>query len=87
MEVAGPELAQLLRAGAAGLPGDSPRHDAELLLGHAAGRDRAWLYAHARDRADTALRARYAGLLQRREAGEPVAYLVGRRPFWTLELQ
>ncbi|HET6604023.1 MAG TPA: peptide chain release factor N(5)-glutamine methyltransferase, partial [Xanthomonadaceae bacterium] len=47
----------------------------------------AWLYAHARDRADTALRARYAGLLQRREAGEPVAYLVGRRPFWTLELQ
>src|SRR5690606_23454687 len=60
--------------------------DAQLLLAHALGRDRGWLYAHGRDPVDADARARFAALLSRRAAGEPVAYLRGRQGFWTLDL-
>lgn len=63
------------------------RIDAEPLLLHALGRDRAWLFAHGRDPVDPAAAARFAELVQRRQAGEPVAYLTGRRGFWTLDLE
>ncbi|MBS7456139.1 peptide chain release factor N(5)-glutamine methyltransferase [Coralloluteibacterium stylophorae] len=79
--------AALLAAGARRLAGgDSPRLDAELLLAHALGRPRTWLIAHRDDALDAAAVARYEALLARRAAGEPVAYLLGRRGFWTLEL-
>lgn len=60
--------------------------DADLLLAHALGKSRSWLFAHATDTADAAAAARFEALLARREAGEPVAYLVGSRGFWTLDL-
>ncbi len=60
--------------------------DAQLLLAHALGRDRGWLYAHAGDSVEADAQARFAGLLARRQAGEPVAYLRGRQGFWTLDL-
>ncbi|HEY9255259.1 MAG TPA: peptide chain release factor N(5)-glutamine methyltransferase [Stenotrophomonas sp.] len=62
------------------------RGDAEALLLHALGRDRAWLFAHARDPVDDEAAATFVGLVERRAAGEPVAYLTGRRGFWTLDL-
>ncbi|MDB6164717.1 MAG: prmC [Xanthomonadaceae bacterium] len=61
--------------------------DAEWLLAHALGRPRSWVYAHGDDVIDPASRARYETLVERRAAGEPVAYLTGTRGFWTLELQ
>src|SRR3970282_2164549 len=61
--------------------------EAELLLAHALGRPRSWLYAHGEDEVDAGVAARYAVLLARRVAGEPVAYLTGSRGFWSLELQ
>lgn len=60
--------------------------DAEALLAHALGRDRGWLFAHADDPVVQDRHDRFASLLARREAGEPVAYLCGRRGFWTLDL-
>lgn len=73
----------ILRDARAGLePGD-----AELLLCHALGRPRSWLYAHGDDELDAASAATFEALLARRRAGEPVAYLTGRRGFWSLELQ
>ncbi len=62
------------------------RGDAEALLLHALGRDRAWLFAHARDPVDDEAAATFMDLVERRAAGEPVAYLTGRRGFWTLDL-
>ena len=62
------------------------RHEAEMLLGHALGRSRAWLFAHADDAVDDEGRRRFADLITARRRGEPVAYLVGRRGFWTLDL-
>lgn len=63
------------------------RADAELLLAHVAGRDRAWLFAHAGDELAPEQAAGFAALVERRAAGEPVAYLTGHRGFWTLELE
>ena len=60
--------------------------DAALLLAHALGKPRSWLFAHADDVLGEADLARFDGLLARRVAGEPVAYLTGARGFWTLDL-
>lgn len=86
MTAAPQEIRQLLAAAAQALPGVEGRHEAELLLLHVLGRERSWLFAHATDPVDPASGQAFAALLQRRVAGEPVAYLLGRRGFWTLEL-
>lgn len=62
------------------------RTDAEWLLLHVLGRPRSWLFAHATDLVDHTLVARYTDLLARRAQGEPVAYILGQRGFWTLDL-
>jgi release factor glutamine methyltransferase len=65
------------------------RLDAQVLLLHALGRppgDRAWLIAHDRDELDAAGQRRFESLCERRQAGEPVAYLVGRKEFHGLDL-
>ena len=61
--------------------------DAEWLLAHALGRPRAWLYAHADDKVDAGTQARFAELIARRAAGEPVAYLTRSRGFWSFDLR
>lgn len=68
------------------LSGPQPRFEAELLLGHALGRDRAWLFAHGERVLGAAEVAAFSALIERRVAGEPVAYLIGARGFWTLDL-
>ncbi len=80
------EIRQLLADAAGQLPGVEGRHEAELLLLHVLGRERGWLFAHATDAVEPATEAAFAQLLQRRIQGEPVAYLLGRRGFWTLDL-
>lgn len=65
---------------------DSAKRDAEILLGFVTGRARTYLLAFG----ETPLTAEQAQqltvLLARRERGEPVAYLVGEREFWSLPL-
>ncbi|PIF29061.1 [protein release factor]-glutamine N5-methyltransferase [Acidovorax sp. 56] len=82
-----PTLAQALgQAHTLGLA----RIDAQLLLLHAVGRPdagRAWLLAHDTDAMDEAVHAQFIALCQRRAAGEPVAYLTGRKEFYGLPLQ
>lgn len=78
-------VAELLRE-AADLPGESPRRDAEVLLGHVLGVERSALYAFPERRVAPPLCARYRALLAARRRGEPVAYLIGRREFWSLSL-
>jgi release factor glutamine methyltransferase len=61
--------------------------DAALLLAHVLQRPRAWLYAHADEAPPPGAGERFEALLARRIAGEPVAYLTGRRGFWSFELR
>lgn len=79
-------VARLASAVAAGAPAATPQLDAELLLAHALGTSRTWLRAHAESHADAGQRARYCALIERRAAGEPVAYLLGSKDFWSLTL-
>ncbi len=65
---------------------EAPR-EAQVLLGHALRVSRAWLSAHREDRVAAGTADRFRELVQRRRAGEPIAYLVGRREFYGLELQ
>jgi len=76
----------LLVAAAGDLGGDESTREVELLLGHALGRDRAWLYAHADDPLPVADAVRFHALLKRRAEGEPMAYITGHREFWSLDL-
>lgn len=79
----GASVAEALAQAAARL-GD--RFEAELLLQHALGRDRAWLMAHAREALSASQASALQALIRRREAGEPVAYIMGRRGFWKMDL-
>ena len=78
---------ELLSHAAAHIGGDSARLDAELLLAHALGQGRTWLLAHADDVLAADASARIEPLIAARARGVPIAYLLGRRGFWTHELE
>ncbi len=77
---------ELLRAGGE-LPSGSPRRDAEILLGHCLRRSRTWLYTWPEAEVAAERAAYFEQLLARRAQGLPVAYLIGHREFWSLQLQ
>ncbi|MFL5777751.1 MAG: peptide chain release factor N(5)-glutamine methyltransferase [Chloroflexota bacterium] len=62
----------------------TPRLDAELLLGHALGIDRTSLVAHPDAPVGTGQEAAFGSSLERREQGEPVAYIRGLKEFFGL---
>jgi release factor glutamine methyltransferase len=65
---------------------ESPRIDAEVLLAHVRGCQRILLYTAFDEVVAEEPRARFRELVRRRGAGEPVAYLVGGREFFSLPL-
>ena len=83
-----PTVASLLDEAAGNLADrGEARREAQVLLGHALSVSRAWLVAHGDEVADPAAAAVFRKLVQRRRAGEPVAYLVGRREFFGLDFR
>jgi len=80
-------VGELLAAATRQLPGDEARVEAERLLAHALGVGSTWLYTHRDDVPAAVETADFERLLERRQAGEPVAYLLGRRGFWRFDLQ
>lgn len=84
----GPSVAALLQDAIAVLEGASPtaRLDAEILLCGIIGRERTWLRTFPEALVDEDKAQQFQALVARRRAGEPVAYLTGKRGFWTLDL-
>ena len=70
----------------AGSAGNAALLDAELLLAHVLGVPRARLRSHPEVAVEPAAAASFLALVERRAAGEPLAYLTGRREFWSLDL-
>ncbi len=67
---------------------DTPRLDAEVLLAHVVGSKRIDLYGIRHGEvASGEVRQQYKDLIRRRLEGCPVAYLVGRKEFYNLELK
>ncbi|SRR5579875_317881 len=86
-----PTTAALLEEGVARLAApcaalDHPRLDAELLLAHVLGTSRARLKSHPEEACEPHEREAYLALIARRAAGEPLAYLVGAKDFWSMRL-
>lgn len=82
-------LAVVLRQGIERLQpsSSSPRLDAEILLAAALKRPRSHLIAYAEDPLPTEVTLQFNEWLELRAAGMPVAYLTGRKEFWSLELE
>ncbi len=59
---------------------------AEILLQYTLKVARAYLYAHTEQTLSPDQIAHYQDLLQRRQQGTPIAYLIGQRSFWTFDL-
>jgi release factor glutamine methyltransferase len=65
---------------------DTPQLDSDVLLGHALGLSRAGLIARAGDVLASADAERFWAFIERRLAGEPIAYITGRKAFRMIEL-
>jgi release factor glutamine methyltransferase len=65
----------------------TPRLDAELMLAHALGKSRSYLHTWPERELDAPQLERYQAAITRRQAGEPVAYILGQQGFWSLELE
>ena len=76
-----------LLAHAAQIDSPTAQLDAELLLAFVLEKPRSYLYTWPDKTATEAQVAAFMALLERRQCGEPVAYLLGRQGFWTLDLQ
>jgi release factor glutamine methyltransferase len=61
----------------------SPRLDEEVLLAHCLGKDRLYLFTNADRRLPETDVQRFLQLASRRRQGEPVAYIIGRKEFWS----
>jgi release factor glutamine methyltransferase len=64
---------------------DTPRLDAEVLLGHVLGLTRAQIHAHPDQQLDAAGLDSYYELIERRRQHEPVAYILGYKEFYGLD--
>ncbi len=75
-----------LLAASAQLKNDDAKLGAQLLLQYALKVNHAWLIAHENDALQPNIHAEFEALLNRRLHGEPMAYILGCREFYGLEL-
>ncbi|MGX9417193.1 peptide chain release factor N(5)-glutamine methyltransferase [Vibrio sp. WJH972] len=66
---------------------NSPQLDAEVLLCHVIDKPRSYLFTWPERCIEDGQLESYQALVHRREQGEPIAYIVGSREFWSLPLQ
>ena len=78
---------ELLKCAQAKIHSDSAALDSELLLSFCLQKERAYLYTWPEKNVDAAVEQQFNVLIERRAQGEPIAYLIGRREFWSLQLQ
>jgi release factor glutamine methyltransferase len=65
----------------------TPRLDAEVLLSYCIKTDRLSLYAHSEKILTEKDLQKFQGWIVRRREGEPVAYIIGRKEFWSLPFE
>jgi release factor glutamine methyltransferase len=65
---------------------DTASLDAQVILAHTLDKERGWLFAHYDQALTEAEAETFADMVARRAASEPVAYLVGHREFYGLDL-
>ena len=76
----------ILHTAAALLSTEEAKLESQLLLQHVLNVNRAWLIAHEDDAIEANIHAVFEALLKRRLGGEPMAYILGSREFYGLDL-
>jgi release factor glutamine methyltransferase len=80
------DIANLLKQATAENTGGLSRVDAEFLLSYFLSKPRSWLYAYSDFQLKPEQVIKFQELINRRVNGEPVAYITGRRGFWSFDL-
>ena len=80
-------IRDVLANAAATIGGESPRLDAELLLCSVLNQERVYLFTWPERTLTTEQQQQLEWLVSRRAAGEPVAYIIGHREFWGMNLE
>ena len=81
-----PSLAELLQHARQQLRTfDTARLDAELLLCHVTQLERTTLHAHPDQILSEEIIHTYQALIEQRHAEQPIAYLIGKKEFWSLD--
>ena len=78
--------AVLRAAGKALSSSETPELDAQVLLAHVLGADRAFLFAHPEQVLADAHIGKFRSMIERRAAGEPIAYITGGKGFYDIDL-
>lgn len=66
--------------------GESPSVDAKVILANILGKTQTYLFTWPDKTLDDAELAQFEAAVEKRKLGEPVAYIIGKRDFWTLSL-
>ena len=66
--------------------GESPSIDAKVMLANILGKSQTYLFTWPDKTLDAAQKAQFEADVAKRKRGEPVAYIIGKRDFWTLSL-
>ncbi|MDF2690384.1 MAG: protein-(glutamine-N5) methyltransferase, release factor-specific [Gammaproteobacteria bacterium] len=81
-------IAQLLQEATHSLThSDSAKLDAELLMSHVLQKPRTYLYAWPEKTLNSDQKQAFLELIDHRKAGQPIAYLLGQKEFWSLPLK
>lgn len=80
-------IRELLNRSSEFVASETPALDCELLLCHCLGKDRTYIYTWPEREIDSAIENTFHELVERRASGEPIAYLIGQREFWSLPLR
>ncbi|BFT30716.1 peptide chain release factor N(5)-glutamine methyltransferase [Alteromonas sp. D210916BOD_24] len=67
--------------------GESPSVDAKVLLAHVLDTSQTYLFTWPDKTLSEDAKTQFEQAIARRQTGEPVAYIIGKRDFWTLSLQ
>ena len=81
------DIASLMKQDATEANSRLPRVDVEFLISHYLSKPRSWLYAFSDYQLNPEQVFEFQQLINRRMNGEPVAYITGRRGFWSFDLQ
>jgi release factor glutamine methyltransferase len=66
---------------------ETPHLDVELLLAQALGKDRAYLFAHPEKFLQPLQESEFLQMIARCRQGEPIAYITGKKEFWSIEFK
>ena len=79
-----PSIREALIWGQSQVETESSRIDVELLLLSLINKDRVYLFSHDDELLNSNIANEFAELIHRRKAGEPIAYILGQREFWSM---